>query len=206
MATPYRIVAAALGWFALILQYFLPLTPGMQATSLEHLVRYFCFFTILSNLLVALALTLPWLAPGTRAGRFFLSPSVRAGIAAYIILVAGVYHLLLRHVWDPHGWLFVSNGLLHYVMPVVYVADWLMFVPKGGLRVRDAAVWLIFPVAYAVLTLVDGAFTGFYPYPFLNVGKFGYAAVLANIAALTVAFAILGLILVAADRALGRAR
>lgn len=206
MVTPYRIVAAALGWFALVLQYCLPLTPGMQATSLEHAVRYFCFFTILSNLLVALALTLPWLAPATRVGRFFLSPSVRAGIAAYIILVAAVYHFLLRHVWDPHGWLFVSNGLLHYVMPVVYVADWLLFVPKGSLRARDAAIWLVLPVAYAALTLVHGAVTGFYPYPFLNVAKLGNAAVLANIAAMTVAFGILGLLMVAADRTMGRAQ
>ena len=91
MVTPYRIVAAALGWFARVLQYALPLTPGMQVTSLEHAIRYFCFFTILSNVLVALALTLPWLAPGTRAGRFSLGPSVRADIVAYIILVAAVY-------------------------------------------------------------------------------------------------------------------
>ena len=63
----YRIGAAALAWFAILLQYYLTVTkPG--APFIEATVRYFSFFTILTNILVALALTLPWLAPDTRLG------------------------------------------------------------------------------------------------------------------------------------------
>ena len=55
----YRIGAAALAWFAILLQYYLTVTkPG--APFIEATVRYFSFFTILTNILVALALTLPW--------------------------------------------------------------------------------------------------------------------------------------------------
>lgn len=67
MAKYYRIGAAAVAWFALVLQYTLTVTkPG--APFLEATVRYFSFFTIITNVLVALALTLPWLAPESRAG------------------------------------------------------------------------------------------------------------------------------------------
>ena len=53
----YRIGAAALAWFAILLQYYLTVTkPG--APFIEATVRYFSFFTILTNILVALALTL----------------------------------------------------------------------------------------------------------------------------------------------------
>jgi hypothetical protein len=87
----YRIGAAALAWFAILLQYYLTITkPG--APLLEATVRYFSFFTILTNILVALALTLPWLSPGSSLGQFFTRPSVRTAILTYIIIVAVIYH------------------------------------------------------------------------------------------------------------------
>ena len=58
----YRIGAAALAWFAILLQYYLTVTkPG--APFIEATVRYFSFFTILilTNLLVALGLRFPGL-------------------------------------------------------------------------------------------------------------------------------------------------
>jgi hypothetical protein len=61
VAKYYRIGAAAVAWFALVLQYYLTITkPG--APFLEATVRYFSFFTYLTNILVALALTLPWIS------------------------------------------------------------------------------------------------------------------------------------------------
>ena len=48
--------------------------------------------------------------------------------------------------------------------------------------------------------------TGFYPYPFLEVGHLGYERVLLNMGVLMAAFAVLGLILVGIDRLLGADR
>lgn len=96
----YRMAAAAVAWFALVLQYYLTITkPG--ASPIEATIRYFSFFTILTNILVALALTLPWLAPDTGTGRFFDRPSVRTAILSYIIIVAVIYHYLLAKLWNP---------------------------------------------------------------------------------------------------------
>jgi hypothetical protein len=58
-------------------------------------------------------------------------------------------------------------------------------------------------VGYAALSLLHGAVTGFYPYPFLEVGQLGYERVLLNMGVLMAAFAVLGLILVGVDRLLG---
>ena len=52
-------------------------------------------------------------------------------------------------------------------------------------------------------SLLHGAITGFYPYPFLAVGHLGYERVLLNMGVLMAAFAVLGLILVGIDRLLG---
>lgn len=51
-------------------------------------------------------------------------------------------------------------------------------------------------------SLIHGAVTGYYPYPFLDVTQLGYQRVLLNMAALTAVFALLGLVLVGIDRML----
>jgi hypothetical protein len=202
----YRVVAAALGWVAIVLQYGLILRYKTDGDLIVAAIRFLSYFTDLTNVLVALAMTLPWLAPNSRLGRFFLHPSVRTAIAVYIIIVAVIYHTLLRHLWNPQGWELVADTIEHVAAPVLYVVDWLVFVPKGTLKFKSAFVWLILPAAYAAYSLIHGAVTGFYPYPFIDVSKLGYAKVLGDMGMLIVAFTALGLFLVVLDHGLGRIR
>jgi len=204
MQQAYRMAAAAIGWFALGLQYVLIVKYKTDGDLIAGAIRFLSFFTLLSNVLVALAMTLPWLAPDTRLGRFFLAPGVRTAILVYIVIVAAIYHLLLRKLWDPQGWELVADTIEHIVAPTLYFIDWFLFVPKGTLKFRSAFVWLVFPMAYAVYTVIHGALTGFYPYPFIDESELGYDKMLLNVTGLTVAFGGLGLVLVGVDRALGR--
>jgi len=197
-------VAAALGWFALILQYALIVKYKTDGDLIAAAIRFISYFTLLSNILVALAMTLPWLAPDTRLGRFFLEPAARTAILAYIIIVAVIYHVILRKLWNPQGWEYVADTIEHVVAPTLYVVDWLLFVPKGTLKFRSAFMWLLFPLAYAVFSLIHGALTGFYPYPFIDETKLGYDEVLTNMGGLVDAFTGLGLFLIGVDRGLGR--
>jgi hypothetical protein len=199
----YRMVAVALGWFALILQYVLIVRYRTDGDLIAAAIRFSSYFTLLSNLLVALAMTLPWLAPESRLGRFFLEPSVRTAIAGYIIIVALIYHFILRQLWNPQGWQLVADTIEHEVAPALYVLDWLLFVPKGYLKFRSALVSIAFPMAYKAYSLIQGALTEFYPYPFLDVSKLGYERVLINMTGLFVVFAGLGLLLIAIGRGLG---
>ena len=75
----------------------------------------------------------------------------------------------------PGGWQLFFERVLHYVTPPLFVLDWLLFVPKGERRLEDRLrLALGFPPLYAVWTLVHGALTGWYPYPFLDVAELGY--------------------------------
>jgi hypothetical protein len=200
----FQILAAATGWFALGLQYYVVVHDKSGHKFIEGTLDFFSFFTILSNILVALALTLPWLGSDWRLGRFFARPSVRTAIAAYIIVVAAIYHLVLRPLWNPQGLQLAADILLHSVMPSLYIADWLLFVPKGTLTAKHVLSWQTLPVAYAAYALMYGSLSGFYLYPFFNVPKLGYQQVLTNIAALYVVFIALGFVLMGLDRFSGR--
>jgi hypothetical protein len=195
MKTGFRIIAAVIGIIALGLQ-------GAELT--KWTIEFFCFFTILTNCLVALAMALPAIFPGTSLGRFFDRPSVRTAIAGYIIIVAMVYHLVLRTYWNPQGWGKVADVLLHYVTPTLFVLDWLLFVPKGSVPWSAVAKALVFPLIYICWTLWHGAQTGFYPYPFVDVAELGLQKVAMNSAGLFGVFLAVTTLLTLLNRLLGR--
>ncbi|MGH7026124.1 Pr6Pr family membrane protein [Brevundimonas sp.] len=204
MARLYRAAFACVGWFALILQYVLALIDETQPSLGLMTLNYFSFFTILSNILVALALTGPALSPGSRLGRWAASEGVRAAVAMYIVVVGMTYHFLLAATWNPQGWTLVGNNLLHYVMPIAFVVDWLAFTPKGRLRWIDPVKWLIPVLIYGAWTLLHGTLSGWWPYWFVDADKLGLGTVMAYFAGLLVFFLIVGLIIVAIDRTFGR--
>jgi hypothetical protein len=99
-------------------------------------------------------------------------------VGVYIAITAGIYHTLLAGLWRPTGLQLLADTLLHTVTPALFLVDFLAFPPGEAARWRSAWKALVFPLAYGAWSLVHGAATGFYPYPFLDVGKRGYGAVL----------------------------
>ena len=199
----WRVIAAATGFFALGLQYYIIAADPDPPDLVIWTINFFSFFTILSNSLAALAMALPAIAPQSGLGQFFDRPWVRTAIAACIVIVAVIYYLVLRNAWDPQGLALVADVLLHYVMPTLFVIDWLLFVPKGS--VPWSTVWkaLVVPLIYIGWTLGHGAQTGWYPYPFVNVAELGLEKVLVNSAGLFGVFMALTATLTGVNRLLG---
>ena len=204
MTAIFRTAAGVLGWATLLLQYVLVVSKPDGPDLFARTVNFFSFFTILTNILVALALTLPALIPHSAPGQFFARPSVRTAITCYIAIVMAVVYFILRHIQDLEGLNLLCDIILHYVMPALFIIDWLCFVPKGTLRFSDTPKWLIYPVVYLGWTFIHGAYSGFYPYPFLNADELGVARVLQFEAILLAIFLALGLILVTGGRWLDR--
>ena len=122
----YTIAIALVGWSAILLQLVLSLrlaTSNGKSVA-AGLVIYLSYFTVLTNILVAVALTVPCFAPATKAGRFFDRPGVNTAIAAYIAVVGIAYSLLLRHIWNPEGWQLIADHLLHDAMPILFLVYW----------------------------------------------------------------------------------
>lgn len=200
-ARGWRILFAIVGWGGLIGQYALMIGGGTESV-LGSTIVFFSYFTILTNVLVALALTASTLFPDSRLGRWTASEGVRAAVAMYIAVVGIVYHALLAATWNPQGALAVVNQVLHTVMPIAFVLDWLLFVPKGRLRWIDPVKWLAYPLLYGLWTTVHGLLVGWYPYWFIDVGALGWGPALVNFGVLLAFFLGLGLIVAALDRAL----
>lgn len=200
----FMTIIAACAWFALLVQLLLMIRDALAAgTSVVTTVyNYFSFFTILTNLLIALGLTVSLCSPESRRGRFFSRPAAIAGTAIYITLVGVTYALLLRTLYHPQGWGKLANFLLHDFDPIAYVAYWLIFAPKRGLRPRHAFLWLIYPAVYAVSIFIRGRFTAWYPYPFMDAGTIGFWHALANAAIIGAMVLAAGLLVVGTSQCL----
>jgi hypothetical protein len=200
----WRATFAVVGWSALVLQYILMVGPMQGWGVVERTVNYFSFFTILTNILVALAFTGPLIDADRRLARWSASEGVRAAVTLYIVVVGVVYHLLIAPHWKPQGLLYGVNLVLHYVMPAAFVLDWLWFTAKGLLRWIDPVKWLTFPLVYGGWTLVHGLTTHWWPYGFVDVDALGLGRVIAIFGGLLTFFLVVGLGLVGLDRVFGR--
>ncbi|MBW4652841.1 MAG: Pr6Pr family membrane protein [Kaiparowitsia implicata GSE-PSE-MK54-09C] len=194
----FTTIAAGVGWFAVVLQFYLSLRLSVangRGIGWGMFV-YFGYFTVLTNILVALALAAPLVAPNAAIARFFRRSGVITAIAASITMVGIVYSLVLRQIWNPEGLQLVADRLLHDVMPIVFLIYWWIVVPKRGVRWADVPRWLVYPIGYLFYALVRGAASGVYPYPFLDVDSLGYGPTLINSFIMLAGFVAIALLLI----------
>jgi hypothetical protein len=191
------------GWFAVVFQFYLIIINRVASVP-ETIIRFFSFFTILTNMLVALCFIFLLLKPKPNWGKFFSRPKTLTAITVYISIVGIVYNTILRHIWNPKGLQLIVDELLHSVIPVFFILYWLIFVPKAELQWKNVFPCLIYPVVYILFVLFRGALSGFYPYPFINVNSLGFNKVLLNSGGLLIVFLGLSLLFVAIGKIISR--
>src|SRR5690554_3172078 len=134
---------------AIFLQLDLMLSNSSQLLG-ETLIRFFSFFTILTNSLVAgyfSYLSYHWIKRQPITKNEFTRLTA---ITVYISIVGLVYQVLLRHIWSPTGLQKVVDELLHSVVPVLVVIFWLISRKTGAMEYKQIGSWLIYPLVYLV--------------------------------------------------------
>jgi hypothetical protein len=133
--------------------------------------EYFAYFTIESSMINVVVLLVGGVLALRGRAETELFTSVRVAVLSYAVITAAVYNVLLRNIPSTgyHGvqW---PNEVMHVWVPILIVLDWL-FAP-GRARVGWARLWLVvsYPLAWLAFTMLRGAVTGWYPYPFLEPG------------------------------------
>jgi len=157
-----------------------------QANALNP-VNFLSFFTNLSNIFAAVVFITSALYLVKQRQPSRTDDTIRGASVLYMAITGIVYGTLLTDV--PVGLLVPwVNVLLHYIMPIVVVADWLYQPQKTKLPNKTVLLWLIFPALYLVYSLIRGAFIGWYPYPFLNPTHGGYIEVLVYVIGILIVF------------------
>lgn len=152
-------------------------TGGFFTTAPARVFNVFCFFTILSNLIVGVTSLLLAIDPRRTSTTFDTFRLI--GIVA-IVITGIVYHVALRSLFDLESWALVGDVIVHTVVPILAIVTWLAYGPRG--RTSRPIMWrsLLFPLAWFAFTLLRGPLTDSYPYPFVDVTRLGYPRVLGN--------------------------
>lgn len=204
LSTPAKIylaIVVVLGWFSLAGQFYI--NVNSKAASIpELIIRYFSYFTILSNLLIAVCCTMLLFRPYSKWGKFFSRQQTLAAITVYIAIVGLIYNIILRFLWAPAGLQKIVDEILHSVIPVMFLVYWLVFVGKDKLMWRNVPPWLIFPFTYILYVMIRGSVSGFYPYPFINTYQLGINKVLFNSIGIAVVFICVSLVFVAIGKSM----
>jgi hypothetical protein len=188
-----QIIIALIAWFALILQFYLQIVNRLTPVS-EAVIRYFSYFTILTNLLVAICFT-SLVVTDNKGNRFFNRPSTITAVTVYILIVGLVYNLVLRSLWDPQGLQLLADNLLHSLTPLLALIYWFVYVSTKEINWKQTGSWTLFPLVYLIYVMIRGSFSNFYPYFFIDASKLGYTKALTNAVYVTIAFFLISLLL-----------
>ncbi|MEU5202844.1 MULTISPECIES: Pr6Pr family membrane protein [Streptomyces] len=198
----YRLALAVLATAAVLIEVLLG-SP----------TRVLSYFVIQSTVLLALVT----LASARRAwtARHPLPGAVTGAALLYVVVASLVHHIALADAAPAYAmtagsgggaaWLEpVAGHLLHTVLPVAALLDWLVLTPPARMHLRQATTWLLYPLAYLAFTLtrgelLPGSTAARYLYPFLDVARHGYRSVLANALLVGLAIYAVAVLLVALD-------
>jgi len=147
--------------------------------------EYFSYFTIQSSMMNIVVL----ITGGVLALRYrrdtVLYTGVRSAITVFAVVTAVVYNVLLRGI-PPEGYVGVQwpTEVHHVWIPIYIVIDWLFATGRARIGYRWLWVAVGYPIAWCAFTLIRGAATGWYPYPFINPATGGWGSVLVYIVGL----------------------
>jgi hypothetical protein len=185
-----RIFFGLLGFATVVINIFIvaALPEGL------HLGNYLSAFTNQVNLYAGAVLAVSGLVPRERLPRWW--DGLRGAAAVYLVVTFVVFALLLENlptVGTITPWV---NTVVHRLMPVVLLLDWLLIPVAHRARWWRILAWMAYPVAFLAYSLLRGAAVDWYPYPFLDPrGPAGYAGLVESAGAVVVGFFLIAILI-----------
>jgi hypothetical protein len=160
--------------------------------------QYFSYFTIQSSFIAGAVLIVGGLSALSTAEDSVRYTLARMSVVTYAVVTALVYNVLLRGIpysgFHPSPW---PGELMHVWIPIFILLDWLFSPGRPRLRWTGLRIVIIYPLAWLAFTLIRGALTGWYPYPFLepstgwlsvSIYVIGIATFIVGLASLAIAY------------------
>ena len=167
----------------------------IQVQSGFSIVNFFSYFTNLSNLIATIVFLFGAFQLIAQRKPSATTNLIRAGSVVNMAVVGVVFSALLREA-DLGALLPWVNSVLHYIMPVAVVVEWLFQPPTIKLGMRQLLLCQLFPLCYLVYSVIRGAIVSWYAYPFLNPATVGgYAGVAVYVVGIVITFFVVGWLL-----------
>jgi hypothetical protein len=134
----------------------------------------------------------------------------RLSLAVALIVVGVVYHALLADVANDvrdgdYAWPVLPNQIIHTYAPILAAIEYIISIKAFRIRLRSFLLVAVFPITWLVLSIIRGTLTNWWPYWFINPnGESGLLGMLTYMAAISVFFLLLGLLVLGIKQLLRR--
>lgn len=143
------------------------------------------YYTVLSNLLVTIFTGyLLWKMRHDKNWQSTRIFRLKGGVTMSIMITCVIYHFMLAPIATDFYRL--ENFLCHYIVPLWFLADTLLFDKSRQYKWFDPILWTGLPLLYMSFAILNGlvlkmnipnAKDNPFPYFFLNANKYGWAFV-----------------------------
>ena len=173
---------------------------------------FYVYFTNLSNFLCLGIMLAELVQTARKRENSFVTvlPALKFVAMLGILLTFFVFNIMLAGNRDIQMNLQIKSILFHVVLPLMYVADWVMFYEHKKAKWFYPLLSTVFPIVYLLFVYSRAAILGFdsenyflYPYFFLDLDKQGVGGVAVWFGILAAAFVVVGYILFGIDRLIG---
>ena len=174
---------------------------------------FYVYFTNLSNFFCLVIMFAELVQTARKKENSFVTtlPALKFIAMLGILLTFFVFNIMLAGGRDIQMNLQVKSILFHVVLPIMYVADWVMFYEHRKTKWYYPLLSTAFPIVYLLFVYARAAILGFdsenyflYPYFFLDLDKQGIGGVAMWFGILFVAFVVVGYILFVIDWLIGK--
>lgn len=193
--------------FLIVCGIGLYLNSGIAAGKLA--VYMLVFYTIQSNLLcfvffsVLLFKNISDLINKGIRGTTLIFPHFKGAVTMSIAVTFLIYHFVLAPEYimacsdyNLFNW---QNLIVHYIVPLAVIFDWLLFDKKSNFRWFDPILWILLPITYFIAVVLRARLGNVieivkssYPYFFIDVDMLGWLCVLKNVSLLILGFLLVG--------------
>lgn len=187
----FRIILCVLSWIAtIVLSIINSILISIETANIVYFFNSISYYTVQSNFLVLLWITVAVIYEKKEDKPFFLKPIVQGAITVYITFTFIVFALVLQPLAEPSADLVynIRNILVHYLIPIMFIIDWVVTGHEEQYEWKYELYWLIYPLGYLAYTLIRGVIINWYPYFFFNFNTQGIPLVIIFSIALSLLF------------------
>lgn len=151
------------------------------------LAEYLSFFTNEANLFGGAVLIVSALRRRDQLPVWW--DDLRGAAALYLVVTGVIFAVLLEGLPSAGTITPWVNAVVHRIMPVVLLLDWLAVPATRPAPWWRPVAWLAYPILYLLYTLIRGAIVSWYPYPFLDpIAAGGYAGLIGSAGVVVLGF------------------
>lgn len=171
-----------------------------------NLSNYFCMIVMFAELIHVIKK-----ANKQEGGYCNVWPRLKFMGVVIITITLAVYNFILAPTRPIHLSMRINSILMHLVLPIMYILDWILFYEHKKVKWTAPLITLIFPLVYIIFIFIRvwimkacgqvATDTNFmYPYFFLNVDKLGVGGLFMWLGILILAFISVGYIFYSVDK------